>query len=343
MTQKSRTTLRDVARLAEVSVMTVSNVINGHKDRVSADVAKRVQEAVKELNYRPQTSGRSLRLSRDFSIGLIMLHPDRRFLNDPMNTEVAAGMCNYLAGQGYVLVTLGAQNVDELEAMMSRLNGLDGFVVFASGALETRQEVYRKMADLGKPMMIVNDAQFEGLADTASITFDNFGGAQMLAQEMVNSGARKIIFVRPDHVWPAIEERERGVRAALDGVAELEVMSFAETSFADMASSFEARLRTGPKVDAIMGGNDQFGIAALHAASRAGLSVPGDLLVSGFNGFSFREYSMPLLTSVASPAYELGEAAAEGMLKRLQDKVFTPIPVLDVAYLPGETLAPLSR
>ncbi len=341
MSQKSKPTLRDVARVAGVSAMTVSNVVNGHLDRVGPDVAKRVQSAVATLNYRPQSSARSLRLSQDFSIGLIILHPDRRFLNDPMNTEVAAGMCNCLAANGYVLVTFGAQDITELDPMMARLNGLDGFVVFASGALETRRAVYGKLSDLGKPMIIVNDREAGSPHDSASVTFDNYGGGRRIAGEMADCGAARVLFVRPDHLWPAITERERGARAALKGRSDLEVLSLAETGFANMVAGLEARLRDDPRVDAVIGGNDQFGIAALQAASRAGRHVPGDLLVSGFNGFGFRAYASPLLTSIRSPAYELGEVAGDGMLCRLKDGRFPPLAELEVDYLPGETIAPL--
>src|SRR3712207_4832973 len=87
-------TLRDVAARANVSVMSVSNVINGQTARVREETRQRILSAIEELGYRPQRRGRSLRMQREFAIGFTIVHPDRRFLDDPYITEVAAGMSN---------------------------------------------------------------------------------------------------------------------------------------------------------------------------------------------------------------------------------------------------------
>lgn len=86
-----------------------------------------------------------------------------------------------------------------------------------------------------------------------------------------------------------------------------------------------------------MGGNDLFGIAATQAALQLGFSIKKDLMITGFNGFAFREYLMPLLTSMRSPAYEIGEVAAAALLKRITKGSFPGGKVLNAEFLPGDT------
>ena len=124
-----RATLKDVAAAAGVSPMTVSNVVNGRTARVGENIRKLVLEKIEDLRYVPHLKGRGLRLSRDFAIGLVILHPERRFLNDPFNTEVAAGMSNKLAQGGFGLLIFGAQNLKDLDDKMSRISQLDALAV----------------------------------------------------------------------------------------------------------------------------------------------------------------------------------------------------------------------
>ena len=331
-----RATLRDVAKRADVSIMTVSNVANGKTERVGEEARQRVLQAISELKYRPHQRGRSLRLARDFAIGLIILHPDRRFLNDPFNTEVAAGMSNYLAGEGYGLSIMGAQTVEKLEARLSRLSQLDAVAVFGFGDQDARRRLYSLVSDLHLPMMLIGDDLVDGLSDASYVRQENEKGAYDLAQTILLTGAMRILFIRPDHVWPAMNQRERGIRKAAKDRAEVETMTCSEIAFDTIVATVRDRLATAPMIDAVMGGNDMFGIATLHAAGELGLPVPEALTVTGFNGFDFRDYATPLLTSVRSPAYEIGREAARGLLSRIVSGHFEEEgTVLAVTPLPG--------
>ncbi len=324
--------------------MTVSNVINGKTARVGESVRERVLKAVETLNYRPQLRGRSLRLARDLAIGLIILHPERRFLNDPFNTEVAAGMSNALADKGYGLMVIGAQGMDDLRPKLARAAELDAIAIFGFGERHQRQQDYKALAELGLPMILIGDDLVEGLPDTCFVRQDNEGGARLLAEKVVESKARRVLFVRPVHVWPAMTQRERGVRLACKGHSEVETMTCSEMEFSEIVAALAERLQMSPVVDAVMGGNDLFGIAALHAAQRVGRKVPEDLIVTGFNGFSFRSFSVPLLTSMRSPAYDIGREAATRLVGRLSSGAFDQDgKIFDVTPLPGLTLAPLTQ
>lgn len=347
MSQRSlarRTSLRDVAARAGVSVMTVSNVVNGKSARVSDDVRKRVLDAIAVLNYRPQLRGRSLRLARDFAIGLIILHPERRFLNDPFYTEVAAGMSNQLARDGYGLMVIGAQGIADLKTKLARISQLDAIAVLGFGDRAQRRADYQVIADLGVPLMLIGDDLVDGLPDASFVRQENEAAARALATLVLENGARHILFVRPEHVWPAMTQRERGVRAACAGRAVVETAAFSEIDFAVIVAALRDRLQAAPGIDAVMGGNDLFGIAALHAAGQIGRAVPADLIVTGFNGFEFRDFSSPLLTSMRSPAYDIGSEAARRLVHRIATGGFDPVgKVFDVTLMPGATLGRLAK
>lgn len=305
--RSQKPSLKDVAKLANVSVMTVSNVINGRMARVGDEVAARVREAIRELNYRPQRSGRSLRLQKEFALGLTVLHPDRRFLDDPYITQVAAGMSNYLATIGYSLMVNGLRSPEALDTLMERSFGYDGFAVMVSGEREQRLQVYRKLAQLNLPMVVIQDDPPADLPEVSSVRQDDGAGAGMLVERLLDKGAKRILFAASRQVWPAMERRAAAAAAAAGKRARIDYLSCSEDDFEASIGEIESWLRSHPNTDAVMGGNDQLGLAAMQAAERCGLSVPGDLMVTGYNAFLFQKFSKPTLCSVASPAYEIGQ------------------------------------
>jgi len=331
-----RATLKDVARAAGVSPMTVSNVVNGRKSRVGDDIRKLVQEKIDQMHYVPHLKGRGLRLSRDFAIGLVMLHPERRFLNDPFNTEVAAGMSNKLAENGFGLLIFGAQNLRDLYDKLPRISQLDALAVYIFGDTGQRHAVYSKLATLNLPMLLIGDTVPKGVADASYVRQENEHGAFELATLGIEQGAKKILFIRPDHFWPAMAEREAGVRRAAVGRAEVETTVCTEINFRAAVEQIQHAIElAGP--DMIMGGNDLFGIAATQAATRLGMTVGTSPKITGFNGFAFREYSVPLLTSMRSPAYEIGQEAADQLIKRIAGGAFPEGMVFETPFLAGST------
>ncbi|MFC5585363.1 LacI family DNA-binding transcriptional regulator [Nitratireductor kimnyeongensis] len=312
--RSSKPSLKDVAKLANVSVMTVSNVINGRMARVGDEVAARVREAVRELNYRPQRSGRSLRLQKEFALGLTVLHPDRRFLDDPYITQVAAGMSNFLATIGYSLMVNGLRNLKALDTLMERSFGYDGFAVMVSGEREQRVQVYKKLAQLKLPMVVIQDAPPPDLPEVSSVCQDDGVGAGMLVERLIDKRAKRILFAASRQVWPAMERRAAAAVAAAGKRARIDHLSCSEDDFELSIRQIETWLRSHPNTDAVMGGNDQLGLAAMQAAERCGLSVPSELMVTGYNAFLFQKFSKPTLCSVSSPAYEIGQEVSKMLI-----------------------------
>jgi len=331
-------TLRDVADKAGVSMMTVSNVINDRTARVSTTTRTRILATIEALGYRPQRAGRSLRMQREYAIGLTIVRPDRRFLNDPYLTEVAAGMSNGLADRGYGLMINGVPDIEGLRRLVARTSSVDAVAVVASGPRPHREAVYDLLARLHQPLAVIQD-DVAGLADTCCYLQDDEAGAGMITEAVIAAGGRSLLFVAPDTIWPAIERRERGVRAAARRKAKVARIHCDEADLESAIASILLAFDRHGVPDAVIGANDQIGIAAIHAATRRGVPVPDRLMVTGFNDFAFRQFSAPLISSVASPAYAIGETVARGLIDRIEGERFNvPRQTLPVSLAPGATI-----
>jgi LacI family transcriptional regulator len=339
-TQSRAPTLRDVAQRANVSVMSVSNVINGQTARVREDTRSRILSAIEELGYRPHRRGRSLRMQREFAIGFMIVHPDRRFLDDPYITEVAAGMSNALAALGYGLMINAVPDLAALKLALARGADVDGLAVMASGERAERHQIYAALNKLHHPLAIVQDQTPDPRWDSCAVLQDDFAGAYSLTRAVLAAGATNLVFACPRHTWPAVERREAGVSAAgAEAQARIRRITCDEFDFAASVAALSSALADDDTPDAIIGANDQIGIAAIRAAAGLGLDVPRDVMVTGFNAFSFRQFALPLITSVVSPAYRIGETVAAELLARLDAGEFQQRErVLPVRDAPGASV-----
>jgi LacI family transcriptional regulator len=136
-------------------------------------------------------------------------------------------------------------------------------------------------------------------------------------------------------------ERERGVRAALrdrGADSDLTVVQCGNESFDDTQSALAVHLADAGLPDAVIGGNDRMALAAMQLLKRKGIAIPDSVMVTGFNAFESRSYSDPLLTSVFSPAYEMGERGGHELIRRLEEGRFASTVIrLPVRFAPGQT------
>ena len=317
-------TLRDVAEVAGVSVMTVSNVINRRFHTMGPQTRLAVEDAVRALNYRPHSSARSLRLAKRLSIGLMIVDPSTTFIADAFTTHVMAGLGNHLSQRGYALEVQGVSPDRLVASTLLRSRQCDGLCVLPSGDETARERLYCHLRDLGQPVVILQDRPPDVLDDAVSVRQADEAGGRELARHVIDLGARHLLFFREHQAWPAMERREAGVRGvcAEAGLPAPTVVAAAATAFEHARRSLEDHLRGHAMPDAILGGNDQLGIAGLKCVRDLGAAVPDDVQVTGFNGFDVHNYSSPTLTTVRSRAYDIGTEAGRAMLHRLTNGAF---------------------
>ena len=321
--KQRQNTLHDVAREAGVSIMTVSNVINGKFNMMNKETRETVEKAVVRLKYRPDTVGRGLRLSRRFSLGLLVVDPSPTFIADYFTTLVSAGLSNSLSQKGYGLVVQGVSSEKFTSLATLRAGGTDALCVVISGTSTERRLLRERLAELDHPFVIIQDEIPEQGLDAMAIRQDDFSGGCMLGERLAAQGCRDAVFLCEHHPWPALEYRAKGMRSALGKAGVKFTVVKAKTAGIDDVQNALARhaARAGMP-DAVLGGNDQIGIAALLWLQAQGAAVPDQVKVTGFNGFEFARFAVPRLTTVRSSAYEIGSLAAAAVLARLETGTF---------------------
>lgn len=325
MAIRKRVTLKDVARESDVSVMTVSNVINGKFRHVTDETRKRVEKAISSLGYRTNLAGKSLRLARRFAIGMIIVDPSPTFIADAYTTNLVAGLSNYLNRQGYGLLLQGTPLKELQDIMMLRQSLVDGLCIFCSGSAAERRAVYEELSRHSEPLIVFQDRLSAQNANVLSLRQDDAAGGGMLADLAAGIGAKKLVYLTLAHRWPALEAREKGIRARLRRWpdASLTVLAAPSGDFDSVQETLAAHVQTHGVPDVVLAGNDQMAIAAQIWLLDQGLDVPRSVKVTGFNAFDFARFARPTLTTIKSPAYEMGELGGREMLARLASGQFS--------------------
>jgi DNA-binding LacI/PurR family transcriptional regulator len=323
--KQKRTTLKDVSKHTGVSIMTVSNVVNGRDKYVSEKTRTLVKIAIKELNYRPHRSGRQLRNTHSLSIGFVIMNELPDFLSDPFISTLASGLCNHLSEQGYSLEVQGVNTETFHHANAFCNSGNDAICVILCGSKQNRQDKLKFLATLNLPIVILQEDCQTDDKNLAVVGQDDYKAGQLIANHVLQKKPKSILYVKPKTVWSAVEQREQGIRDTLSIAKHTSIISNLVTPselFDDVIDIVKNRL-SEDHVDCIIAATDTIAMAALKACQQSGLSVPSDITVAGFNGFESRQYSTPLLTTVVSPAYDIGETASKLMLEHIKQGYYS--------------------
>ncbi len=298
--QMAEATIRDVARRARVSIATVSRALNG-LGNVSDETRDKVRTAVAELRYVPHAGARSLSLARAHAIGVVL--PD---LHGEFFSEIMRGMDREAGKHDYLLLlsNLHAGSSQSEVAVRAMRGRVDGLVVMAPhldrGALE-------RALPPGLPAVLLNTPL--DLGSCASLRLDNAAGVRALVDHLVATGRRRIVHIS----GPAENADARERRAAFEqAVAERIPGSQAhvvEGDFSEAGGEAIARrlVAEGASFDAIFAANDVMATGCLLALRGAGLRVPEDIAVAGFDDIPLARFVG--LTTVRVRIAELGEAA----------------------------------
>jgi LacI family transcriptional regulator len=296
-------TIRDVAHKAGVSVTTVSRTLNG-SGPVSEDVRRRVAAASAELRYLPHGTARSLITRRTDVFGVVL--PD---LFGEFFSEVIRGMDPSAQERGYHLLLSGSHDGRrEIEFAVGAMRGrVDGMIVMSPDV--SGQELAASLPP-DVPVVLLN-CDVAG-TDFSAINVDNYGGALQMVRHLVGRGHRRVAMIRGAEANFDARERLRGFHAAVaeaPGVAGMEVAGdFTE------AGGYRAALelaRAPEPPTAVFCANDATAVGAISALRSAGLRVPDDVAVAGFDDIPIGRYLSPSLSSVRVDVNRLGARAVE--------------------------------
>jgi LacI family transcriptional regulator len=301
-------TIKDVAREARVSVATVSRVFSG-RGPVRAATERRIRDIAERLRYLPHAGARSLITSKTSTVGVIL--PD---LYGEFFSEVIRGMDQAARRRGYHLL-LSSSHGDraEVETALAAMRGrVDGLIAM-SPHLDADLLAAKLPAAL--PVVLLNSAH-QG-DDYHTLSIDNRRGAHAMVRHLIGLGHKHIAIIRGPVGNYDAAERLKGYRSALKEAGLGANPAFEIIGDFNEGSGYRATrelLALGRRPTAIFASNDVMAIGALSAIREAGLRVPADVAVAGFDDIPLARYMSPPLSSVHVAISELGERAVDKLL-----------------------------
>lgn len=304
-------TIKDVARAANVSVATASRAMNGHEN-VSERVRELVEAAAKALKYVPHSGARSLITRRTHTVGVLL--PD---LHGEFFSELIRGIDLAARRDGmHVLVSSSHGDAREAVAAIRTMRGrVDGLLLMSP---HIGDEALREHLPPELPVVLMNaPAAAEGYD---AITIDNYGGAADMVRHLATRGHRSIALIAGPARNVDAQERLRGYRDALAEILPDVPPTVLAGDFSE-ASGYRAGrevLSMGARPDAIFAANDMMAIGCLYALNEAGVSVPADIALAGFDDIPIARYVTPALTTVRVRIADMGQRAHERLAALLK-------------------------
>lgn len=318
-------TIRDIARAAGVSPMTVSNVLN-KRPHVAEATRDKVLAAIDRLDYRVNVAARNLRRGRTHTIGLAVPEIDRPYYGQLAATVIAQGARHDL---NVVVEQTGRERESELNALaLSRVRMYDGLILSAVGLGGEDRDLLR----VDFPVVILGERIFQGPVD--HVAMSNVDGAHAAVSHLIERGARRIATLHgPLNGDVDVSSlRHDGYRRALDeaGLQEDPALTVALDEFTpERGAEAVARLiADGVDFDAIFCVTDYVALGVLRALADAGRRVPQDVKVIGFDDVEFSRHLVPSLSSV-DPDHELmARTAVDLLIARIADDSHDAVEIL---------------
>lgn len=305
-------TIKDVAREAKVSVASVSRALNGAGGVTSA-TAQRIRAVAARLRYMPHGAARSLITRRTHAIGALL--PD---LHGEFFSELIRGIDLEARSHGlHLLVSSSHDGADDAAAALRAMQGrVDGIVILSSGL----DEAFLK-ANLpeGLPAVLLNSPVSDGAHTVLNI--DNFAGTYAMLRHLVGLGHERIVFVGGPQGNFDAGQREQGFRAAMAECLPGQPLRVVPGDFTEASGYRAGRELASAKQrpQAVFAANDMMAVGCLQAFKEAGLDVPGDIALAGFDDIPIARYVTPPLSTVRVRIADLGKNAMD-LLARLIER-----------------------
>ncbi len=308
-------TLDDISKATGFSVPTVSRVLSNSRYPVSAATRQRILDVAQSLGYRPNLAARGLRTERTNSIGILVDD-----IMSPFVPSIVRGIQDALIEQGFSCLIMNSDwNPDlehaAIEGLLSR--PVDGIIFVEYFHRATYEALERSQ----KPYLFVHRL-FGGVVKN-SIVPDDYHGATLAMQHLLGLGHRRIGYINGPENWHNSRDRLAGYR---DELARQELAldpALIQPGDWEFESGYAAAgklLALAEPPSAIFAANDLMALGAIYGLQDAGLTVPADVAVVGYDNRDFTNIFRPKITTVSMPVYEMGRAAAEQLLMQIADE-----------------------
>lgn len=309
-----KVTIKDVAKMAEVSASTVSRVLSG-STAISEDTCKRVREAAEKLGYIPNTAARSLRCDRSRSIGVVL--PD---ISGEFYSLCASSILKYARRIGHTVLFIESGRELDAESEGIRIllqHGVDG-MIFIGGGIDGPliQEASRNVP------IVTGDRSLENVP---SVTFNNRETVRKLTQALYDSGYRKFLYLGESfNGFSNLSERYAGFTDTLSRYSDITMITMLEDvlhgdKLSASFSLFKNKIKDiMPEV--IITSNDLIAQGIISASFKCGISIPDQIAVTGFDDMVSSAYYTPSVTTVRQDADELSRICFDNLIKMINDE-----------------------
>ncbi|MED3550384.1 LacI family DNA-binding transcriptional regulator [Cytobacillus praedii] len=307
-------TIKDVANEANVSVATVSRVLNNN-GYVNEDTRKKVLKAIEKLDYKPNAVARSLFKKQSKTIALIV--PD---IKNPFFPEIARAIEDVLNNNDYTLILCNSDEHEDKEKKyfdVMKQKYVDGVIIVTS----TLAPNYIEKNNI--PIVSLDRPIHQSIP---SVSVNNYEGAKEAVQYLKKIGCKKIAHVRGPVSVINADERYKGYLSEVcnEPWFNKDYIINGNYNVLETAKATMVLLSKHRDIDGIFAGNDYMALGVLKAATQMGIRIPQDLSLIGFDGIQLCELTSPEITTMAQPIYELGESAAKLLLDMIEGKAVNP-------------------
>jgi LacI family transcriptional regulator len=322
-------TIAEIARIAGVSVSTVSRALSNHEYPLKAETRSRILQLATQMGYQPNLVARSLQNSRSHLVGVIV---DR--MQSPFSAATVQGIQDGLRNAGYS-VSIAYSNRDRdlaIEAINSFYSRQVDGVIIINSWLHTYNDPILAMQN--RPFVVVN-RRFESCLQNCVGPGDRYG-AQLATQHLVDLGHQRIGYINGMADWVESQNRLAGYQDILqkNGLpSDARLVRNGDWSVESGYQTTQALLNLADRPTAIFAANDIMALGAMYAIQDAGLRIPRDIAIVGYDDRDFAAWVRPALTTVRMPALEMGQAAARLLLEQIAGQELE-----DATQVPGSLI-----
>lgn len=318
-------TLKDIAEKAGVSMMTVSNVINGKHSRVSAATIEKVNAVIKECNYVPNLSARSLTAKSSHIIGVIVPVPadtgdsSVSYFDNPYVSSMMGVIERELRSNGYFVMIRAVQTGEELTVLLRNWN-VDGIIFLYPQLGEHFEESVNAITSETHLPVVLFDARTTN-PDIINVYSDDKKGCYLSTRYLINRGHKRIAFVANYEDNPLLTDRFNGYRAAMEesGLDCYPDYFFSfSPSYEDGVAAGKAIADSSHNITGLVTTADICAIGIMEGARLSGLRIPTDLSVIGYDNLAVSTYTTPKLTTISQNVIRKAETAMALLLEKLQ-------------------------
>lgn len=307
-----RMTIKDIAKEANVSIASVSRVINNKSEGVSKETRERILDIIEKYNYIPSSLARGLVTKKTNIIGLLL--PD---INNPFFPGIARGVEDAANKNGYNIILCNSDDNQEKERTYIRIlkeKCVDGIIY--TSALRASNENVGLLKEYNIPFISMD--RVIDLENTPYICTNGEEGMYKILEHIIESGHKQIAYIAGIKGAPFNHSRLGGYKKALEKYNipfNPKLVKYGDYKLEGGKASMEELLDSNTDITAVACENDIMAIGALHVLNNRKIKVPEEISITGYDNIFFTDLTYPKITTVSQPIYEMGFKAVELLMK----------------------------